>query len=121
MKQKGQVSIEALILTAVVILMSISVFGYYIQIKDSTTGMEAAKIEALRQISQAGQKATLERIEYKYDPGPGIGIRFCFFYEAEAGFAFDQSKLKSEIASLTAFNSTGIEIQENPAAASNCE
>jgi hypothetical protein len=121
MKQKGQVSIEALLLAAVIIFMGVSVFGYYIQIKDSTTGMEAAKIEALRQVSQAGQKVTIERIEYKYSPAVGTDIRFCIFYEAEAGFSFDQGKLRNEIASLTAFEAAAIEIQENPVAGSNCE
>ena len=47
-KKRAQVSIEILVLTSAIIMITISVFGYYLQIADTTMAIELLKIEALK-------------------------------------------------------------------------
>ena len=68
-KEKGQVSIEALLLTSIIIMLSLSVFGYYIRIANQTIALETIEIEILKQIDANPGQYFIKAIEYK----PGLG------------------------------------------------
>ncbi len=77
-RKRAQVSIEILVLTSVVIILSLTVFGYYTQIMDSTTAMQLLKVEALKHVEKAEEPTIIEKIEYKIDAATGA-VDFCLF------------------------------------------
>jgi len=74
--EKGQVSIETLLLAAVVLMISITVLSYYAQIKDSTTAMQLLKVEALKKVDETQGLTVIEKIDYKIAGGQ---IDLCLF------------------------------------------
>ena len=66
-QEKGQVSIETLLLTGIIIMLSISVLGYYTKIMDSTTAIEVVKIETLKQLDSVDKQYYIVKINNKLE------------------------------------------------------
>ncbi len=64
-KEKGQVSIETLLLAGIIIMMSISIFGYYTRIMDSTTAIEVVRVETLKQLDAVEKQYYITEIANK--------------------------------------------------------
>ena len=75
--KKGQMSIEMLLITGVIIMLSISVFSYYIRIMDSTTAMEIIEMETLQQIDAMPEQYFIKAINYTI----GLTVDFCIELE----------------------------------------
>ncbi len=114
LKKKAQVSIEILLLTGIIILISVSVFSYYTRIKDSTLGIELIKIRGLERIEEMGPLMIMEKIDYKIDTDLDI-VFFCIFTDPEEPLwdAAEELLLEQEIMVLTSFTET-IDIRQNP-------
>jgi hypothetical protein len=115
----GQVSIEILLITGVVIMLSIGTMGYYTRIMDTTTAMEIIEIEALRQIDAMQGQYFIKAIDYKVDgSSPPIGIYFCI--ELEPGMAgLDTAAIQAEVEGKTGFGTGTVSVTENTP--TNCQ
>lgn len=70
MKQKkGQVSIETLLLAGIIIMITISILGYYTRIMDSTTAIEVVRIETLKQLDAVDKQYYIVEIDNKLENG----------------------------------------------------
>ena len=70
MKQKkGQVSIETLLLAGIIIMMAISVLGYYTRIMDSTTAIEVVRVETIKQLDAVEKQYYIIDIDNKLTNG----------------------------------------------------
>jgi len=63
--RKGQVSIEILLIAGIVIMISMSVFSNYTQIRQSTLAMQFLKVEAIKAIDANPEQLIIEKIDYK--------------------------------------------------------
>lgn len=117
--KKGQVGIEVLLLTAVIIMICISIFGYYIGIMDTTTAMEMIEVETLRQLDAKPGQYFIKAIDYKLDDSsPPIRAYFCI--ELEPGPAgLDTSGIQAVVEGATGFAAGSTSISENTPA--DCE
>jgi len=77
LNKAGQVSIEILLLAGIIIMMTVSVFSYYTQIRDSTLAMQLIKIKVLKTIDELEEDYVLEEIAYKLGAPPGGRTKFC--------------------------------------------
>ena len=87
-KEKGQVSIETLLLASIIIMLSISVLGYYTRIMSSTIALETIEVETLKQIDAHPGKCFITAIEYKAEANcdlekPLATTCFCIMLEPE--------------------------------------
>lgn len=116
--KKGQMSIEVLLITGIIIMMSISVFSYYTRIMDTTTAMQIIEIETLKQIDAMPEQYFIKVI--KYSIGDPI-VDFCIDIEPNTGTLYTEptktlyaEALKKAIAENTAFEEATIGITLNP-------
>lgn len=72
--ERGQVSIEILLLAAVILTIGIVVLSYYSQIKDSTTSLQLLKVETLRLLDGKQEQFTMQEMKYKIAGG---NVHFC--------------------------------------------
>ena len=99
--RSGQVSIEILLLTTVILMMSIAVFSYYTQIRDSTNAMELLKVETLRLIDKKQQQFIMQEIKHKI---AGNTVHFCISTEpVDTDFIMMETALKNKLAEHNAF------------------
>jgi len=108
---KGQVSLEILLLASVIIFFSLAVFSYYNQVRDSTVGMQAAKVETLRQIDEVPGLYTMESLEYTINIALGE-VTFCIFTNPRAGFTLDTAAVENAIEGNTGFKE--VTVVHNP-------
>lgn len=114
--KRGQVSIETLMLATIVIMLSLAVFAHYLQIMDTTTAMQAVKLETLKQIEQTDKQHTIEKIEYQIgDTGPTI--TFCITTKPAGTnqMTLEDTPIIKKVAELTAFEEADISISHNDA------
>jgi hypothetical protein len=111
--KKGQMSVEILLITGVIIIISIGVFSYYTRIMDTTTAMEIIEIETLRQLDANQGQYFMEPIGYKIDGSiPPIGVYFCI--ELTPGPAgLDTGIIEDAVESKTGFASGTVSVTEN--------
>ena len=69
LKNKGQVSFEVLLITAIIFAMVIWVSSYYLQIRDSTLALQLTKIHTIKQIEAADGKFTISNMDFREDLG----------------------------------------------------
>ncbi len=124
-KEKGQVSIETLLLAGIIIMMSISVLGYYTRIMDSTTAIEIVSIETLKQLDSVDKQYYIVEIDNKLvnecETGNVLSNAcFCIMFDP-ADNVLDPSKI-AEIAEvvveLTNYSEESVIITQNEK--SNC-
>ncbi len=99
--KKGQVSIEILLLTTVILMMCIAVFSYYTQIRDSTNALELLKVETLRLIDKKQQQFIMQEMKYKI---VGNDVHFCISTEPiDTDFAMMETALLNKLAEHNVF------------------
>jgi len=108
--ERGQVSIEILLLAAVIIAMSIAVFMYYISIMDTTTALQVIKVAALKQVSESDELFTIERVEYKTS-GTG-NVIFCITTKPTSA-NLDLGAIETAVVDRTSFEAANISIELN--------
>jgi len=110
-EERGQVSIEALVLAGVIILMSMAVFSYYIQIKGSGEALQLLKIEALKKIDSIDEDLTLGKISYAVN---GSAITLCLFTNdgSDVWDATEAAAVQDLIQERTGFTD-GVVIEQN--------
>lgn len=97
----GQVSIEILLLTTVILMMSIAVFGYYTQIRDSTNALLLIDVETLRLIDKKQQQFIMQEIKYKIE---GSDVHFCISTEpVDTDFIMMETALKNKLVEHNVF------------------
>jgi len=121
LKEKGQVSIEILLIAGIVILLSVTVFGYYLSVRDSTTGMQVLKVAVLKQIDVEPKLYTMEKIEYKIDQTAGT-VTFCVFTkpDAPAALPLNTAAVETLIEDSTAWEPGQVIVSHNPVGVSPC-
>ncbi len=108
---KGQISMEALLLSVVIILSSIAIFGYYVQIKDITTGMQLIKIEAMKQLDEESGQYVVEEMTRKTTP---LGANFCLkVIPEDPPFFFDTDIMEDIVEELTAFDPATVLVSQD--------
>ena len=122
-KENGQVSIETLLLAGIIIMMSISVLGYYTRIMDSTIALETIEIETLKQIDAEPGKYFIEAIEYKTEAGceplnPDITTCFCIMLEPAINI-LDTVEITNAVEDVTNYTPETISITQNNADSCN--
>lgn len=60
--EKGQVSFEILILTAIIFSSVIWVSGYYLEIKDSTLALQMTKMHAISRIGELDDAVVIKKL-----------------------------------------------------------
>jgi len=105
---KGQVSIEILLIAAVVIAMSLAVFSYYIQIRDTTNALQVMKLEALDQIAESEQEFTIEKLDYKISEDGQAD--FCIFTDPADAGPLNKVKIEAAIALRTSFEQEDVHV-----------
>ena len=121
MKKKGQVSIETLLLTSIIIMMSISILGYYTRIMDDTTALEIVEIETLKQIDRKEKQYYLEEIGNKKENECEAGnvlsnVCFCIMLDPGISPVDDiliLSDIKDVVVELTNYSDTDVIITQN--------
>lgn len=115
--KKGQMSIEMLLITSIIIMLSIGVFSYYTGMMDATTAMEIIEIETLRQIDAKPEQYFIKAISYT----TGTTTDFCIEIEPKTGTLYTDptatyytDTIKEAIIGNTAFEEATIEITLNP-------
>jgi len=112
--KKGQVSLEMLILATATIILSLVVIGHYTQIRESTTALEVAKIEALRQIDGMEGRYIIERMDYRI---AGNKINLCMYTDprvvVEPAKHLDTGIIETEIGKYTAFEPEDVTVRLN--------
>ena len=107
--KKGQMSIEMLLITSIIIMLSIGVFSYYTRTMDTTTAMEIIEIETLRQIDAKQGQYFMGPIGYKVDE---TGVYFCI--EMEPGPAgLDTTAIEDAVEDDTGFAAGTVSVTEN--------
>ena len=114
-KEKGQVSIETLLLAAIIIMMAVSVLGYYTRIMPSTIALETIRIETLKQIDNEEVKYILKNpnnddvIQYTIT---GNEVDFCIFTEPAGNF-LDTEAIKIKVEKNTIFEMANMTVCQN--------
>ncbi len=84
LREKGQVSLEMLVLALVILLFSTSVLSHYTQISDTTMALYLLDTETLKEIDRAGELFVKEEIDYKINDTTG-DLELCLFTRSESG------------------------------------
>ena len=116
-KEKGQVSIETLILAGIIIMLSISVLGYYTKIMGTTIALETIEIETLKQIdAEPGQyfiKAIDNKAEANCDPANSLAtICFCIMLDP-ADPILNIADITNAVVGATSYEEEKISIEQN--------
>jgi len=62
---RGQISFEILLLTAIILAAAIGVSTYYLSVKGATLAMQLTKVYTLNEIDRAGDGHTIEKISFQ--------------------------------------------------------
>ena len=108
-KEKGQVSIETLLLAGIIIMLSISTFGYYTRIMDSTIALETIEIEALKQLDAEDNLYFIKEIGYKIDAGTAY---FCIMLEP-GDDVLNMVDMSAVVVSLTNYEAGALTVTQN--------
>ena len=109
--KKGQMSVEMLLITGIIIMLSISVFSYYTRIMDTTTAMEIIEIETLKQLDAMPEQYFIKAIKYSIgDPT----VDFCIELEPNDN-VLATNTISDAVVENTGFEPGGITITQNPA------
>lgn len=81
--EKGQVSIEILLIAGVIIMMSMAAFGYYTSIRQSTLALELLKVEALRAIDEKGENVVIAKIDFGYPSNNSNVMHICIDFDPD--------------------------------------
>ena len=114
--KKGQVSLETLLLAAVIIMISTGIFSQYLQIMDTTLAMQATKLETLKQIEAEDTPHFIEIIEYKVNnipPPSTITLCISTLPGNPNQMTLDQNPIKQRVAAITSFEEADITISHN--------
>ena len=118
LREKGQVSLEMLLLAAIILLFSVGVISYYTQISDSTMALYLLDTETLKEIDEAGEIVVKEGIEYKIDTATDT-LELCLFTKSVSGNdlldAADITRIENLIEDNTNFATVNLyEKNDNP-------
>ena len=111
-KNKGQVSFEVLLLTAIVFATAIWVSSYYFQIRDSTLALQLTKVHTIEQIEAKDGKFTISNMDFREDPTDNtsitmeVGVEPNTFDCTELAFA----EIASQIVAETKYETVTIEL-----------
>ncbi len=113
LREKGQVSFEILLLTAIVFASVIWVSGYYLEIKDSTLALQMTKIHAISQIGKSDNQHVLEKLEFTEIAADKINLTIDVPGLNCTPGQFDAATLKSEIMANTKYTTVNIILNTN--------
>jgi len=99
LREKGQVSLETLVLAMIILIFSTSVLSHYTQISDTTMAMYLLDTETLKEIDRAGEVVVKEGIEYKIDGATG-DLELCLFTRSTSGADLISAAAESTIETL---------------------
>jgi len=116
-QEKGQVSIETLLLAAIIIMMAVSVLGYYTRIMDSTTAIEVVRVETLKQLDSVDKQYYIVEIGNKLaneceTGNPLSNACFCIMLDP-ADNVLDPSDIASVVEELTNYPVGSVIITQN--------
>ena len=120
-QEKGQVSIETLLLAAIIIMMAVSVLGYYTRIMDSTTAIEVVRIETLKQLDSVDKQYYIVEIDNKLvneceTGNPLSSACFCIMLEPADDLADDvlvPSGIEDAVERLTNYPIGSVVVTQN--------
>ncbi len=119
-KEKGQVSIETLLLASIIIMMSISVLGYYTRIMSPTMALEIIEVETLKQLDATNYQYFIEEIGYKAETSCAGGtevICFCIMLDPVDNI-LDTDAIEEIVENTTGYEPDTVSIVQNNSA--NC-